>query len=371
MIKDKLYRLACLLLLITLPIYASGQDKTPVRIGIDGLTHGHVHWILSHFNKKDSPLIIVGIAESNQELIDKLAKDYGFDRNIVFSNVTEMINQTKPQGVVAFNSIYEHLSTVEACASKGIHVMVEKPLAVNTEHAERMARLAKDNEILLLTNYETTWYSANHKAYEEAVQRQEVGSIRKVMINDGHEGPKEIGCNEEFLEWLTDPVLNGGGAVIDFGCYGANLMTWLMKNELPETVSASLKQMKPEIYPNVDDDAVIVLTYPKAQAIIQGSWNWPFSRKDMEIYGTKGYIKATDATTTTSLRPNQKVQIQKAAPLNQPNDDPFSYFTAAIEGNIEVMPEDLSSLENNLIVVKILDAARESAKTGKTVKLKK
>jgi predicted dehydrogenase len=366
---NKLYKWLFIFVLMIIPSFLFSQNE-PVRIGIDGLTHAHVHWILSHFKKKDSPLIIVGIAESNQELVNRLAKDYGFDKSIVFNNVTEMIDKTKPEGVVAFNSIYEHLSTVEACAPRGIHVMVEKPLAVNIEHAEKMANLAKKNNTLLLTNYETTWYPSNHNIYETVIQSKAMGDIKKVMICDGHEGPKEIGCNKEFLDWLTDPVMNGGGAVIDFGCYGANLMTWLMKNELPETVSASLKQMKPDVYPKVDDDAVIILTYPKNQAVIQGSWNWPYSRKDIEVYTSDGYIKAPDGNTVISRIQRAKEASKKPLPLPQPYSDPFDYFTEAIKGSIKVSAEDLSSLENNLIVVKILDAARESAKTGKAIRLK-
>jgi len=124
----------------------------------------------------------------------------------------------------------------------------------------------------------------------DLVHEGALGAVRKVVVHDGHYGPKEIGVEPEFLAWLTDPKLNGGGALFDFGCYGADLMTWLMDGQRPQTVTAVTKQIKPEIYPRVDDEATIVLTYPKAQAIVQASWNWPFSRKDMEVYGQTGYV---------------------------------------------------------------------------------
>jgi predicted dehydrogenase len=63
-------------------------------------------------------------------------------------------------------------------------------------------------------------------------------------------------------------VLDGGGAVVDFGCYGCNLTVWLMGGETPKTVTAVLQQLKPEVYPKVDDEATIILTYDHAQAII-------------------------------------------------------------------------------------------------------
>jgi len=350
-----------------LVVQALAQE--PVRIGIDGLTHDHVSGILNAMSRND--MLIVGIAESNKELAQRLSRRYGFDMSIVFNTVEEMVEKTKPEGVLAFNSIYEHLRTVEACAPRGIHVMVEKPLAVSVAHAERIARLSRQYHILVLTNYETTWYPTHYKAFEMAVSNHEIGEIRKVLICDGHQGPKEIGCSAEFLAWLTDPKLNGGGAVIDFGCYGANLMTWLMQNQRPVSVSATLQQIKPHVYPKVDDEATIVVTYPHAQAIFQASWNWPTGRKDMEVYGSTGYVKAPDANNFVyRLSARQPETNEKLSALTAPVDDPFRYFVAAVRGTIKVAATDLSSLENNLIVVEILEAARKSAVSGKTIKLK-
>jgi predicted dehydrogenase len=340
------------------------QSQTPVRIGIDGLTHDHIHGLLSKYNdRKDFQ--IVGIAEKNKDLVQRLAKRYGLDPSIVYDDLETMINQTHPQGVVAFNSIYEHLNTVEVCAPKGVHVMVEKPLAVSSEQAERMAELARTYHIQLLTNYETTWYPTHYKAFDMTVSHPEIGAINKVVVHDGHKGPREIGCSEEFLAWLTDPVLNGGGAVIDFCCYGVNLMTWLMHNEMPLSVTAVLQQIKPDVYPKVDDQATIILTYPHAQAIVQGSWNWPVDRKDMEIYGKDGYVKVLNAT-DIEYRLNRDVPAENIRVTEFPTEakEPFKYFANVITGTIEVQPTDLSSLENNLIVVKILEEAKKTFQIG-------
>jgi predicted dehydrogenase len=343
------------------------QQEAPVRIGVDGLTHDHIHGLLRDYGKR-TDIQVVGIAETNRALVERLAKRYGFDPAIVYDDLETMIDKTRPQGVVAFNSIFEHLHTVEVCAPRGIPVMVEKPLAVNSEHAEKMATLARRYNTPVLTNYETSWYPSNHVARRMAVTSPELGAIRKVVVCDGHKGPREIGCSEEFLAWLTDPVLNGGGAVIDFGCYGANLMTWLMQNELPQSVTAVLQTLKPDVYPKVDDQATVILTYPHCQAIIQGSWNWPVDRKDMEIYGAAGFVKALNANNLVyRLRREEPEVALKPEPLPENAREPFGYFAALINGKLEVKPADLASLENNLIVVKILDAARRSARENRTV----
>jgi len=176
--------------------------------------------------------------------------------------------------------------------------------------------------------------------------------------------------SKEFFEWLTDPVKNGGGAVIDFGCYGANLITWLMKGEKPRSVSAVLQQIKPDIYPKVDDEATIIVTYPGTQGIIQASWNWPFGRKDMEIYGQHGYTISDRNGIKTKTSPDRKEDYHGVPSPAPPFNDPFAYLAAVVHGEVTVKSTDLSSLQNNMIVVEILEAARQSAKEGKVIYLK-
>jgi predicted dehydrogenase len=216
-------------------------------------------------------------------------------------------------------------------------------------------------------NYETTWYPSNHAAYALARQEKALGEIRKVVVHDGHKGPKEIGVQPEFLAWLTDPEKNGAGALFDFGCYGANLMTWLMDDARPTSVTAVARQFKPEIYNRVDDEATIILEYPGAQAIIQASWNWPFDRKDMEVYGSTGQVLTVGPAGLRVRLPGRPEETRQAPPLTPPRDDFLRYFAAVVRG--EIRPSGLSSLKNNLIVTEILDAARRSAATGATVRL--
>src|SRR5579871_4974144 len=202
------------------------------------------------------------------------------------------------------------------------------------------------------------------------VQQGVIGELRKIVVRDGHNGPKEIGCSTNFLNWLTDPALNGGGAIVDFGCYGADLITWLMNGQRPTSVFAVTQQIKPELYPKVDDEATIVLTYPKAQAIIQASWNWPFGRKDMEVYGQTGSIVTVQRDDIRLRRGGndsspEEQRVAKAVP--SPYDDELAYLRAVI---VEGAQEDkLSSLDTNVTVTEILDAARRSAAEGKTIRL--
>ncbi len=352
-------------------LQAQTSSQKPIRLAVAGMTHSHIAFFFGRKNKSDFNL--VGIYEPNLEMALRYAKKYDFDPKLIYDNLDKMLDAVKPEAVVAFGSILEHTSVVESCAPRGINVMVEKPLATTVEYAKRMEELAKKYHIHLLTDYETSWYPSTAKSFQLINDSDFVGKVRKVIIHDGHQGPKEINVNREFLDWLTDPVQNGAGALFDFGCYGANLMTYLQKGQAPVSVTAVTRQFKPDVYPKVDDDATVIIDYSDAQCILMPSWNWPFNRKDMEIFGVSGYIIDVD-NNTMHLRNrsmNAEGTIQVTSKDVQVYEDPFSYFADAIKGKIKVPEYGLYSIGNNVLVVRILEAAKKSAETGKTVKFDK
>ncbi len=334
-----------------------------LRVGVAGLTHDHVHNIMHQYKKGE--VIIAGIAESDPQLIERYKKTYELPDSLFFTSLSLLLQHTHPDAVLAYNAIVEHLGVVETCAPLGISVMVEKPLATTVKDAERIAELAEHYHIKVLTNYETTWYNTNQQIFEMVNDQQAIGETRKMIVHDGHQGPKEIGCSPDFLNWLTDPVKNGGGALRDFGCYGANLMTWLMHGKAPIAVTCVIHHIKPSIYPKVDDDATIMLEYPDATGIIEASWNWPFSIKDWEVFGTTGYLHALNADVLQQRTKKGYDSIPVHAAVYRDN---LPYLADVLSGRIRPN-DDLSSLSNNLIVVRILEAATRSAREGKSIKL--
>ena len=334
-----------------------------LRVGVAGLTHDHVHNIMHQF--KSGEVIIAGIAESDQQLIARYKKSYQLPDSLFYNTLPELIAHTHPDAVLAYNAISEHLGVVEICAPLGISVMVEKPLATTVKDANRIAALAQQYHIHVLVNYETTWYDTNQQIYEMVNGQHTIGDTRKMIVHDGHQGPKEIGCSPDFLNWLTDPVKNGGGALRDFGCYGANLMTWLMQGQAPIAVTALTHHIKPSIYPKVEDDATILLEYPNATGIIEASWNWPFSIKDWEVFGTTGYLHALN---DKELLERTKRSYDSVTVHPAHYRDNIAYLADVLSGKI-VPGNDLSSLPNNLIVVRILEAATRSAKEGRRIVL--
>jgi predicted dehydrogenase len=363
--KFALRTFASLLVITFLAVCNANADSAPLRVAIAGLVHGHVNGFFANSLHR-ADIKIVGISEADRSLFDRYAKKYALDSSLYHADLEEMLRTTKPQAVLVYSDTFDHRKIVEICAKKHIAVMMEKPLAVSFQDAQAIERAAHEGNIVVLVNYETSWYRSNHAAFDMA-HHGEIGEIRKVVVHDGHQGPKEINVEPEFLAWLTDPKLNGGGALFDFGCYGADLMTWLMDGKKPLTVSAVTQRIKPEIYPKVDDEATIVLTYPKAQAIVQASWNWPFDRKDMEVYGQTGYAITVKRDAIRVRLAKQDEKLIDAKPLDSQESDSVNYLRAVVLDGMQ--PRGLSSLETNVIVTEILDAARESAATGKTIRL--
>ena len=346
------------------PLLAAGEE--PLRLCIAGLVHGHVDGFLrAAAQRKD--VQIAGIFDPDKALQQRYAQRYGLAESVFFTDLGAMLDRVKPEAVASFTSTFDHAIVVEACAKRHIHVMMEKPLAVNMDQARAIERAAHAGGIQVIVNYETTWYPSHAAMWRLIKEQKAAGDIRKMVAMDGHQGPKEIGVGPEFFAWLTDPVKNGAGALFDFGCYGANLMTWMMDNQRPVAVTAITQTTKPAIYARVDDEASVLVEYPRAQGIIQASWNWPFNRKDFEVYGERGYAIATGGDALHVRLPDGQEEARKLEPLPPDEHDSLSYLTAVVRGKRP--PSGLSSLENNMIVTEILVAARESARTGRTIRL--
>ncbi len=371
-------RLAKLLFFATLlassltPDSAIAQTAQPIRVAIVGLVHGHVQGFLHNLSAHPE-ITLVGISEPDAALRQHYIDRTHLPADLFFPTEAAMLQSTHPQAILVYTSIAGHRAAIEQAAPLHIAAMVEKPLATTVEDALAIQQLAQKYNVPVLTNYETTWYNSNTAA-ADILAAGKIGDLRKIVVHDGHQGPKEINVGPEFLTWLTDPKQNGAGALFDFGCYGVDLTTWIMHGELPLTVTAVTLHLKPQIYPNVDDDSTIVLTYPHAQAIIQGSWNWPFSRKDMEIYGATGYVDTLydDHNPGAKLRirlPGEPTEhIETAPALTPPQNDALNYLAAVLAGTLKPQ-HDLTSLDTNVTVVRILDAARRSAQTGRAITL--
>ena len=350
---------------LVFPVTMMAAGEAPIRVAIVGLVHGHVKGFLSALPANPNATL-VAIVEPRADLAEACAARYKLDPKMFYTDLEKMLMETHPDAVLVYTSIAEHRRVIEVAAEHGVNAMVEKPLASTLDDAITIRAAAREHHVTVLVNYETTWYASNRELFAQ-VRAGKLGEIRRVVVHDGHEGPEEIHVEPEFLSWLTDPKQNGAGALFDFGCYGADLLTVLMHGVAPDSVMAVTRTFKPELYPKVDDDATIILQYPKAQAVLMPSWNWSFSRKDMEVYGVDGYAITVGPNLVRVRYHGEEVETERRAP-QVPKDESNSldYLAAVLRGKIKG-DGDLSSLETNMVVMQILDAALRSAANGRAV----
>jgi len=353
------------LLCLTLP--AAGQAQSfpagRTRIAVIGLDHDHV-WGLLHDISAEPNAELVAIADTHTELISKAQSQVAAGVHF-YTDYIRMLDETKPEAVILTTANDRHLEIVRECAKRHIHVSMEKPMATNAADAREMERLADKAGIKLMINYWNAWTASTHALFQRVVLSNELGPVHKIIVQYGHQGPKEIGVSQQFAEWLYDPAKNGGGAIMDFGCYGAEWALWLKGR--PTNVYATAHKLKSEQHNQVDDDATMVLNYPDATVIVEPSWDWPYGMDRVYVFGPQGSLLATRdglfQRKSASQNPANGPDGDPVAlsPGTHETSNPIAYFLDRIRRNQPI--EDPLSAKMNLQVMEILDAARESLKT--------
>jgi len=349
-------------------IIAAAQTGGKTRLAVVGLDHDHVWGILKTI-AAEADAELVAIADPHPELADR-AKRQAPASVKFYPDYVQMLDQAKPEAVIVTTANNRHLEILRECAKRHIHVSTEKPLAATGEQAREMEQVARAANIKLMVNYWNAWAPSTREAYAR-VKAGELGPVQKIIAQWGHKGPKEIGVSKFFEEWLYDPIKNGGGALMDFGCYGADWAMWLKGR--PTRVYATSLKLKGDQHNAVEDDAVILLEYPDATAILQPSWDWPYGKGQAELYGPKGsFVVRGDgllfqsATQPTSLQ-NPDGQPVDTRPLPPELRNPIAYFLYAIRNDNTI--EGMVEPSLNVGVNEILDAAKESIRTRRAVEL--
>jgi predicted dehydrogenase len=355
-----------LLTLAAIPAMAQQQYK----VAIIGLVHSHYGTNLPRI-LKNPDVKLVGIAETIPDLVAE-ARKMGASDVPFFDDYRKMLDQTKPDIVWAYVENSRHLEIAKECAPRKINLMFEKPLGPTYKDALAIATLAKKHGIQVMCNYQMAWWPANAAAKKQ-VDSGAIGTPWRLHGIVGHGGPGSAGTSRYFFDWLTDPAKNGGGALVDFGCYNALWSLWYMGR--PESVYAEVIHLRPGTFPKAEDSAALMLHYPKGINLFEGSWDLPRSFQSLEVFGSSTLPDGTLLRGSVSMT-QQKVEVRKEngqatdvpltrLPLDQA--DPMAYMVSAMRNNKPI--EGITALDINVGVMEIIDAAKESVRTGRAVKL--
>ncbi|MCL5744444.1 MAG: Gfo/Idh/MocA family oxidoreductase, partial [Acidobacteria bacterium] len=321
-------------------------------------------WVHLEGMVKASPARLVAIAETEPELVAE-ARKLTSPEVRYYTDYKKMLDEVKPTMVWAFVENNRHHEVVEACGPRKVHVIFEKPLAATAAQAFLIRDLARKHGIQVLTNFSPA-FSPGYYAIKAKLDSGDLGKPWRLRATTGHGGvfPKS-GRSRIFHEWLIDPVRNGAGALMDFGCYNALYSLYYLGR--PQTVYAYALHLRPADFPQVEDGVTMVLGYRNAVAILEQSWDLPPNTGSLEIVSYEGAIRMEDGKLEArkSRTPAAAIDVP---PLPPERSGPIAYMVHCLKTNRPV--EGLVSLEYTVAVNEIIDAAKGSIKTGLPVRLK-
>lgn len=307
----------------------------PIRIGVLGLHHDHIWDNL----KELAPLAngrLVAAADPNEALREQAQQAYGCE---VGDDYKSVIDNDEIDAVFVYASNREGADLAVEAAKRGKHVMVEKPMAADLAGAQAMLDAANANKVRLMINWPFAWWSQMQHAIRLA-QGGEIGRLWQVKYRAAHQGPVEMGCTKYFSDWLFDDHLNGGGALMDYCCYGSVLSRVLLGQ--PESVFGMEANLCKKDLP-VEDNAMLVLRYPDAMATSEASWTQigKLSSYMTTIYGDQGTLQVEPREgaklfkATNEQETGVEVEVPEAAPELK---SASAHFLWAIETGGELNP---------------------------------
>jgi len=341
-----------------------------LRLLVAGMVHDHVWGMLPNFTKIPG-VKIVGGADPNRPLREKLRKEYGV--TALYPDYRALFAKVPADAVMVCGSNAGSVPIVEAAAARGLDIMIEKPMAATADQAKRMLKAAKRAKVRLMINWPTAWNPAMVEAMR-LVKKGAIGRVFHVRSHMAHQGPKEAGCSPYFYGWLYDRKQNGGGAIIDYCCYGAALFATLWGR--PNQVLGVARNLVKRNFP-VDDNAMVTAVYRERICLAQASWTQNPDYHDSLFLGDKGTLEtAHGKLIMTHTRPedyshwgaerrNQKEVRIPALPAGQ-RSGPEHFVHCLRTGKPFVK---LCTPEVGVIAQEILTAGVDSERTGRRISL--
>ncbi len=328
-----------------------------LKLGVVGLVHDHVWGLLREF-KQTNAVEIMAVADPNQELTSRAADMFGIKEK--YHGYTDMLCKLELDVILLCSETARHADVVEIAAERGVHVIMEKPMAATLEQADRMLRVQNKHSVKIMVNYPTTWNPAIKHAYK-LIDDHKIGSVFHIRFRGAHAGPKEVGCSPYFYNWLYNKELNGGGAYMDYCCYGVNISLWFLKKR-PSRVTAYASNLVRK-YIDVEDNAWLIMDFGDAVGIAEACWSQigSYPQHGPIINGSEGSIMVTDdkkihlyTMKTRDDYKNLNYVLVEPAPLPVGESNGPEYFVYKILNDEEIEPP--LNVQFNRDVQEVLEA---------------
>ena len=330
--------------------------KHPFKVVVLGLHHDHV-WSHLQDIRRSPAAELVGVADPNVPLLNQARERFSCP---TYADYDELLETTEADIAYIFTNNRVGAYLAVSAANRDLHIMIEKPMGADLDGAKEADRVARSKGVQLMVNWPIAWVPAINQAITMATEG-EIGRIWQVNYRAAHAGPQELGCSKHFCEWLFDERLNGGGALVDYACYGCALARTLLG--MPRSVHAVSGNLVKETLP-VEDNAIVLLDYPKASALAEASWSQQGNLTSyvVSIYGEKGTLIADgngESTLHLATQEEPEGRQLEIHPLATNMRHATSHFTSALANNTPLFP--LVSAEIGLDTQAILSAAKKAA----------
>jgi predicted dehydrogenase len=336
---------------------------TPIRVGILGLTHDHIWGNLDDLSKSSLGKLVAA-ADPNGPLLEKIRDEYGCKQ--VFDSYEDMLDEATLDAVYVYGDNKTGAELTVMAAERGLDVMVEKPMASTLEGAVAMVAAAKSNGVKLMINWPFAWSPALQKAMGMALGG-EIGQVFETKYRSAHAGPKELGCTPYFYNWLHDAELNGAGALMDYCCYGAALARYVLGQ--PSRVTGVAGQLLKD-YITLEDNAVILMQWPRAMAVTEASWSQigHLTSYETVIYGSEGTLFVErSGRLLLATREHDEGIVVEVPELSAEESNASAYFLHCIANDLPI--EGICRPEVGRDAQEILEAGLLAATYGETISL--
>ena len=330
------------------------------RVGVAGMVHDHI-WGLAKTFAGCPNATLVAAADPNEPLRTKMQEQHGV--SALYADYGEMLDKEDLDVIVITTENSGAAPIVEAAAAKGIHMVVEKPMAATLGQADRMLNAAEAAGVQLMVNWATAWRPNIVKALELAGSGA-IGQVYNVRVRMAHHGPKELGCSEYFYGWLYDAEKNGAGAFMDYCCYGAAFCRLLLG--VPNAVMGAADRLVKENFP-VDDNGMVFMFYDTAYASTEASWCQIPDYHDTVILGSKGTLVTDRGKLLIGTEPRKPMEEVDLVEPEAPKRNGPEYLLHCIETGKTV--DGMCSARVGRDAQEILEAALISAREGRRVEL--
>jgi predicted dehydrogenase len=320
---------------------------------------------------------LVAVADPHPELLEKVKAQVPPGVQL-YADYVKMLDEVKPDAVTVTVPNSEHIEVLRACAARHVHVWFQKPMATTYKDAVEMERLAREAGIKLMISYHNLWTPAM-QALAARVKAVDVGPVQRMIAQNGFPPSRETRIMSKYYStYFRDPARQGGGALMDQGTYGINWALWILGR--PTSVYAVAKRLRNAPEFPTEDEAWLMLSYPNATAIIQGSWSMPAygssGGSGIQFIGPKGNLgvstegkayfkKAFDER----VEPNAtgEPELIETPPLPPGRQNGVAHFIYCLRNDKPIDEPHTARL--NVMVSEIVDAAYESIRTGRAITL--